>query len=80
MPTYDYRCERCGTFEYLQPITADALTECPTCQGPVQRLISRNVNILFKGSGWHITDYRSPSYEAAKKSDSEASSSTTSAE
>lgn len=75
MPTYDYKCERCGTFEYVQPITADPLVACPTCGGPVRRLISRNVNILFKGSGWHVTDYRSESYKAAAKAESESSSS-----
>lgn len=59
MPTYEYRCTSCGVFEVEQRITEDPLKTCPTCGEPVQRLISRNVNILFKGPGFHITDYRS---------------------
>lgn len=74
MPKYDYRCENCGTFEHTQSITADPLAKCPTCNGAVQRLISRNVNILFKGSGWHINDYRSPSYQEAAQAESSAAS------
>lgn len=74
MPTYEYRCQQCGVFEVEQRITEDPLKECPTCQQPVQRLISRNVNILFKGSGFHITDYRSSGYKAAAKQDSSGSS------
>ncbi len=61
VPTYEYRCESCGVFDYFQSITSDPLQECPDCGKPVQRLISRNGNIIFKGSGWHITDYRSNS-------------------
>ncbi|WP_324668303.1 FmdB family zinc ribbon protein [Geochorda subterranea] len=76
MPTYEYRCERCGTFEAFQAITESPLQACPTCGGPVERLISRNVNILFKGSGFHVTDYRSKSYkDAAKKEESSVGSS-----
>lgn len=62
MPTYEYACEACGRFDIVQPITEEALKSCPTCGRPVKRLISRNVNILFKGSGFHITDYRSAGY------------------
>jgi putative FmdB family regulatory protein len=69
MPTYEYKCDKCGVFEYQQSITAQPLTECPKCKSPVQRLISSNVNIIFKGSGWHITDYRSSSYKKAAAND-----------
>lgn len=72
MPTYEYRCAQCGVFEVQQRITEDPLTECPHCQGAVQRLISRNVNIVFKGSGFHITDYRSSSYKEAASRESKA--------
>lgn len=58
MPTYEYRCEQCGKFDYFQAITDAPLSTCPTCGQPVRRLISRNVNIIFKGPGFHITDYR----------------------
>lgn len=58
MPTYEYKCEQCGTFEYWQSMKDDPLATCPTCEGPVKRLISRNVNIIFKGSGFYVTDNR----------------------
>lgn len=57
MPTYEYRCESCGIFEYFQKITADPLKTCPECQGEVKRLISNNPHIIFKGSGFYVTDY-----------------------
>ncbi len=59
MPTYEYRCGQCGCFQTTQPITEPALTVCPTCGQPVQRLISRNVGIIFKGPGFYCTDHRS---------------------
>ncbi len=58
MPTYEYQCGHCGRFQTAQPITEPALTVCPTCGQPVQRLISRNVGIIFKGSGFYCTDHR----------------------
>lgn len=58
MPTYDYECGVCGRFQYSQRITEPALDVCPTCGQPVRRLISRNVNIIFKGPGFYITDNR----------------------
>jgi putative FmdB family regulatory protein len=61
MPTYEYSCEKCGHFELFQKITADPLEECPTCGGQVQRLVSKNGNIIFKGSGFYVTDTRSSS-------------------
>lgn len=74
MPTYEYRCESCGVFDYFQSITADSLKECPDCGKPVQRLISRNGNIIFKGSGWYITDSRSSSGSDRADSDSDSAS------
>jgi putative FmdB family regulatory protein len=59
MPTYEYKCGHCGRFQIAQPITEPALTVCPTCGEPVQRLISRNVGIIFKGTGFYCTDHRS---------------------
>ncbi len=53
---YDYKCENCGRFELKQRITEDPLSICPTCGGAVQRLISKNVGIVFKGSGFYTTD------------------------
>jgi putative FmdB family regulatory protein len=57
MPTYEYRCEKCGDFEKEQSIKDAPLQKCPTCGSPVRRLISPNVGLVFKGSGFHITDY-----------------------
>lgn len=56
MPVYDYRCEKCGNFEATQKITEAPLVACPQCDSPVQRLISKNVGIVFKGSGFYKTD------------------------
>jgi len=60
MPTYEYSCEKCGLFEFVQKITENALTTCPTCSAPVKRLISATAFHL-KGTGWYKTDYASTS-------------------
>ncbi|MBN2012400.1 zinc ribbon domain-containing protein [candidate division KSB1 bacterium] len=79
MPTYDYRCDKCGhQFEEFQSISAEPLKECPVCHGPVQRLIGAGNGFLFKGSGFYITDYRSESYKKAKAKENGGSTSTTS--
>ncbi len=75
MPTYEYECPRCGTtFEEFQSITADPLTECPQkdCGGKVKRLIGAGGGLLFKGSGFYITDYRSDGYKQAEKAAKES--------
>ena len=56
MPIYEYECETCGKFEKLQKMSEDALTECPSCGSQVHRVISKNVFIVFKGSGVYATD------------------------
>lgn len=58
MPTYNYRCEKCGVLEITQTITEPALENCPQCEGPVKRVIGRNMLVLFKGSGFYCTDSR----------------------
>ncbi len=59
MPTYDYLCEACNhQFEIFQSITAPSLSECPKCRGSVRRLISAGNGLIFKGSGFYITDYK----------------------
>ncbi|MGE5372634.1 MAG: FmdB family zinc ribbon protein [Solirubrobacterales bacterium] len=66
MPTYDYNCPQCGNFEEFQKITADPLTACPECGSPVQRLISKNVAVIFKGSGFYATDSKQKKEMARK--------------
>jgi putative FmdB family regulatory protein len=89
MPTYEYICEKCGNeFEAVQSISAAALKTCPAdlCKqkkwgrGPVKRKISAGGGLLFKGSGFYITDYRSENYKQAEKSASHEPKGTAKAE
>ncbi|MGE5417726.1 MAG: FmdB family zinc ribbon protein [Acidobacteriota bacterium] len=66
MPTYDYECSKCGRFDAFQRITAPPLEVCPECGSPVQRLISKNVAVIFKGSGFYNTDTRDLKEKARK--------------
>lgn len=76
MPTYDYRCQKCGhEFEFFQSMKDRALTSCPEdlCgqkrwgRGRVQRQLGAGAGMIFKGSGFYITDYRSENYKQAAK-------------
>jgi putative FmdB family regulatory protein len=59
MPTYDYDCTACGhAFEEFQSITAPPLEICPQCGGKVQRRINGGAGLIFKGSGFYLTDYK----------------------
>ena len=80
MPTYEYACPDCEhEFEAFQSITAKPIRKCPECgKRKVQRLISGGAGLLFKGSGFYITDYRSDNYKSAAKKDSDTPSSSTS--
>ena len=70
MPTYDYECKKCGhRFEFFQSMTDEPLDTCPECGGEVSRLIGTGAGLIFKGSGFYITDYRSDSYKKAAKSE-----------
>lgn len=71
MPTYDYMCENCGyEFEQFQSITAKSLRKCPNCgKVSLKRLIGTGSGVIFKGSGFYQTDYRSESYKKAEKSE-----------
>jgi putative FmdB family regulatory protein len=72
MPTYDYRCRKCGhRFELFHSIKDDKPKRCPKCRGRADRLISGGAGILFKGSGFYITDYRSSSYKERAKQEKE---------
>lgn len=77
MPTYEYKCEACGHgFERFQSITAAPIKKCPECgKNKVRRLIGTGAGLIFKGSGFYITDYRSEGYKDAAKSDSSSGSS-----
>jgi putative FmdB family regulatory protein len=81
MPTYEYVCEKCGHhFEKFQPMAAKPLAVCPedVCaqkrwgKGKVRKMISAGAGLIFKGSGFYITDYRSEKYKEAAKKDAGA--------
>ena len=81
MPTYEYECQTCGhQFEAVQSMKDPRLTDCPKegCPGPVLRKIGRGAGIIFKGSGFYITDYakkNSPSETEKRKADAPSGSS-----
>jgi len=74
MPTYDYHCDACEhEFEEFQPMSAEPLKKCPGCgKNKLRRLFGTGAAVLFKGSGFYETDYRSESYKKAAKADQEA--------
>ena len=72
MPNYDYECQKCGKrFEVFQSMNDAKLTDCPAeaCDGGVKRLLGTGGGIIFKGSGFYQTDYRSSSYQAGAKAE-----------
>ena len=77
MPTYGYACQNCGhEFDEFQSITAKPLRKCPECgKLSLKRLIGTGAGIIFKGSGFYETDYRSESYKKAAESDKGGSAS-----
>jgi putative FmdB family regulatory protein len=71
MPTYEYECQRCGLhFERFQNMSEEPLKRCPECRGKVKRVLSGGAGFLFKGSGFHTTDYRSAEYKKRAKEES----------
>lgn len=81
MPTYDYECDACGhKFEVYQGINDDKLKKCPECKKlKLRRLLGTGGAIMFKGSGFYQTDYRSDSYKKAAAADKPSSDSSSSA-
>jgi len=68
MPTYEYECDACGhAFEAFHSMTEKPIAKCPSCgKKKVRRLIGRGGAVIFKGSGFYITDYRSKEYSSSK--------------
>ncbi|MCD6519810.1 MAG: zinc ribbon domain-containing protein [Anaerolineae bacterium] len=74
MPTYQYKCEECGiVFERFQHFSEEPLKVCPECGGPVHRVI-QPVGIIFKGSGFYVTDNRSSASSSTTKAESKTES------
>ena len=70
MPTYEYKCSDCDhEFELFQSMNDKPLKQCPECNGSIERLIGTGGGLIFKGSGFYITDYRNDSYNKAKNAD-----------
>jgi putative FmdB family regulatory protein len=68
MPIYEYQCEKCGMrFERLQQMSAEPVTSCPDCGGPVHRVIT-TVGVIFRGSGFYVTDNRTSSSGTSRSS------------
>lgn len=70
MPTYEYRCVNGHLFELFQRMSEDPIDTCPECGAAAERQLSAGAGLLFKGSGFYITDYRSDSYKKAAEKDS----------
>ncbi len=71
MPTYDYVCKDCAeTFEIFQSINDDHAEKCPKCMGAVKRVFSPGAGLIFKGSGFYITDYKKKDKGSSESSSS----------
>jgi putative FmdB family regulatory protein len=77
MPTYEYRCPKGHEFEKFQRMSDPPVADCPECGQEAERLLSTGAGLLFKGSGFYITDYRSEGYKKAAEADKGGSSSST---
>ncbi len=76
MPTYEYLCKSCGhEFEEFQTMSSDPLTMCPKCAKPtLKRLMSSGAGLIFKGSGFYLTDYKKANTSASSGTKSESKS------
>lgn len=81
MPTYEYACQKCEhTFEQFQSMREDPLTKCPECgKKSLKRLVGGGAGLIFKGTGFYITDYRKKTGDASKTTGDSKSASSTSA-
>ena len=74
MPTYEYKCTKCShQFEAVQKMTDNPLARCPECRCKIKRLIGAGAGVIFKGSGFYTTDYRSDSYKKGAESEKKSS-------
>ena len=74
MPTYEYICKNCGyEFEEFQSISAEPIRICPKCKGRVERKISAGAGLVFKGSGFYITDYKNKENNSKNKKSTKSS-------
>lgn len=89
MPTYEYECSKCGHhFDAFQSMSAEPYKACPEdlCQmkkwgkGKVKRLLGAGAGLLFKGSGFYITDYRSEGYKTSQQKESASTTTSKAAE
>ena len=71
MPTYEYRCQKGHEFEVFQRMSEPPVDKCPECGAPAERKLSAGAGVLFKGSGFYITDYRSEEYRSKHKAETE---------
>ena len=70
MPTYDYKCKKCKKiFELFQSMKDEPIKKCKFCSGNVERLIGTGAGFIFKGDGFHATDYRKSEYKEKEKKD-----------
>ena len=79
MPTYEYKCDACGhAFEKFQSMSSAPIKKCPKCgKTKVRRLIGTGAGLIFKGSGFYITDYRDKGYTDKAKAESSAATGST---
>jgi len=75
MPTYEYKCIKCEkVFDHFQSMTDKPLSKCKFCKGKVTRMIGGGAGIIFKGSGFYITDYKNSSSSRSKEKDTSGKS------
>ena len=75
MPTYEYKCIKCEkVFDHFQSMTDKPLSKCKFCKGKVTRMIGGGAGIIFKGSGFYITDYKNSSSSRSKEKDTSGNS------
>ncbi len=80
MPTYEYECPKCDVFEVIQRMVEPPLKKCPSCKSKVRRLIGLGGGVIYKGSGFYTTEYRSEEYKKRESEEKSGGSSSASKE